>query len=138
MAEKNQELTKREAVLEAFEKYTDIEGTILDDYMCGDDGMFTELAAAEENFKDEIEMLLLDDVDGKTFLKKIKESLENNVFDESELLSLVDEDTILSHAASLGYVCVKIENLADEMKLEEFVKEQIYPFYSDQDTKLFA
>ena len=134
------EKTLQEQVLDALDTYIDMEGTILEEYMAGDDGMLTELAAAEANFRKAIEKLIPDEEDfnDKRLIESVRHALQDCVIEEDDLAVMLDIDTIISHAASLGYVCVKIENLADQMKLDDFICTELYPHLNDQEVKLFV
>lgn len=131
------ESTLQEQVLDALDTYTDMEGTILEEYMAGDDGMLTELAAAKAKFQIAIEKLIPDEISADKLKNDIRKALQDCEIEEDDPIVLLDEGTITSHAASLGYACVKIENLADQMKLDEFICTELYPHHNDQVVKLF-
>lgn len=117
------EPTTQEKLIELFDKYLETVGAILGDYVVGNDGMFTELAAADKSFKGEIE-----DFEFEPSLEKAIAVIKENDVDADELLDLVDESEIIGHVESLGYTCIKTENIVDQQKLEDFVQQNIYPY----------
>lgn len=116
-------------VLAIFDSYLDTTGAIIADYV-PDSGMLLELAEADKQFKEDIkelditELMQFDDLFGR--LKEIEE------VDSNKLLSLCDKDAVWNWAASKGYAIIKIENLQDQTKLEEFVTTELYPNYNDK------
>jgi len=120
-----------EKVLELLDNHIDTTRAILDDYLSGDDGMITELGAANENLRNSIEALEVED-DFKSLLEQIKKSDD---FDCGELLKLIadeDEDFILNYSTNKGYALIKLETMEQRSKLEDFIKAEIYPYHNDE------
>lgn len=118
-------LTTNEKLITLFEQYLETVGAILDDYVVGNDGMFTELAEADKSFKGEIE-----DFEFEPSLEKAITVIKDNAddMDTGDLLDVLDDSIIIDHVTSLGYSCIKTENIVDQQKLEDFVQQNIYPY----------
>lgn len=111
-----------EKVKAAFAEYQDEVEAILKDYLCDDPGMFTELAAADEGFLNDV-----DDLDEGQTAKDRLESLLDEMTEE-EILKALDEDKIREWGDDNSYIALKVEGAADRDKLEAFIKQNIYPY----------
>jgi hypothetical protein len=113
---------------------------IMDDYVV-DDGFGTEINVAIDNLKDEIANLT-GAGDDKAYIKNDFKSImdalqemEHEEIEESKLLDLVaeiDDTLIYDYVKSEGYLYIKINNIVDQQKLEDFIKTEIYPAYNQQ------
>lgn len=127
-------------VLKLFQTHLDTTGAILDDYVVGNDGMFTELTAADGNFISSVRELIDEDAefDKTRFLADLENEVGGDHLDSDEVMEHVDEEDVCDFLAAKGYVIVKIENMNHQMMLEDFIKAHIYPHHSDQETYLFS
>lgn len=116
--------TPAEKLQDAFKKYADNVGEILDDYVVGNDGLFTELASAEEDFKDRIDELVPEAVT----VESIKEQLDEEEIEVNDLLALIDTGDIADYLEAEGYVIIKVEGMMDREKLRQFISQNIYPY----------
>jgi hypothetical protein len=103
---------------------------VFEDYLA-DDGLVTEVTAAIEVIRDEINVFEPDESDDHT-IEKLKAIIDDcgDVIQE-KILPLFDKDDLLDFLGH-DYAYIKIENLAQREKLEAFVQTEIYPFYNDQ------
>jgi len=94
-------------VISLFEKYRDTTGAILDDYVVGNDGMFTELAAADDN------------------LRQAFESIETGGEPETEMEETTLEDfaesSVVDFCVRNGYAVIKVDG-AQREKLKDFIE----------------
>lgn len=131
-AKKKEPETLYEKALDKFNDYTNVTGAILEDYMCGDNGMFIELSAADKNFCDALEEVLVEEVlNEKKVIAYLKENVDD--VDHEDIINVLNEEQVLDWAVSKGYATIRVENLADKAKLEEFVTTQLYPNMNDAD-----
>lgn len=121
-------ITKNQAtqkILELFKEYQDTTGAIFDDYLL-DDAAITELAAADENFEKAIEDLEIES-DFKSIVEQLRE-MDSSDIDTSKILEVLDEDEVRDWVNGDGYLTIKVEGMEDTNKLEEFIRENIYPY----------
>lgn len=125
--------TQIDKVLDLISKYLDTTGAILDDYLA-DDGMVTELAAADENLREAVEDLRPEDVEEeiKQIIARLKE-LELDQEQSEEIIEFLDKDALWDWSKNLGYAYVKIDSIEKADKLEEFIKAEIWPHYNERD-----
>ncbi|MFA9212970.1 MAG: hypothetical protein ACEQSR_03885 [Candidatus Methylacidiphilales bacterium] len=140
--------TPIEEVILLFDNYLDTKKAIIDNYLIGDSGMVLELETADYNFKTELGSIQ----DEETFesilaqLKRVKHlktptallsriiEVESITVDTLlEIVAAEDEDAIRKYQSDDGsYAVIKMESLEHRMKLEEFIKKEIYPNYADE------
>ena len=93
---------------------------IYDDYLEGDSKILDAIMVEDKLFTENIEALKID---------------EDEVDEEAEVLDFLDEngfEFVLDHLNSKGYAFIKLDSLAHKMKLEDFIKAEIYPHYNDE------
>src|SRR5688572_16475658 len=105
-------------VIERVEKHNDMCGVILDDYIVDKD-CITEIAAADDNLIRDLNKMDTGENEFDDILENLK-NLDLDSDDYEQLLNVIDEDAIYDFVANKGYVYVKIENMLDQEKLEEF------------------
>ncbi len=121
-----------DAVLDLLKKHTETTKAILDDYALGDEDCRMDLAVADENLRDEIEEMEIEDSYSQ-LLQKVK---DHDDFSSEDLLEMLikEEGEICLHEAlqARNYAIIKIDNINDQSKLLDFVEKEIYPSYSDR------
>jgi hypothetical protein len=124
--------TLQQKLLDAFTKYQDTTSAIIEDYLAGNDGMLTELAAADVNFREQLETLAessyFSGLSAQDLLEETFNRVDDNDISVDDLLTRMEEGDLIDQLEAEGYVCVKIDNLRDRMKLEDFVNSNIYPY----------
>lgn len=130
---KDQKKSAIDKILELLDKYVDTTGAILDDYVA-DDGMVTELGAADQNLREAIEEFQHESEEDelKSIVARLKE-LEPDQEQSLELLEVLDEDAIWDWSKSEGYAYVKCQTMEQHNKLEEFVTTEMYPHYNERE-----
>lgn len=135
---KKVEETIIDKVIEQFERYIDVTGAILDDYVVDQDAIM-EIAEADKN-------LIADfrELEEKPDFDLICEQLKNLDQDEvdwKELFDIcsthLDPGDVSDFLTSDGFIYVKVSNMLLKDKLEEFIKKEIIPYYNDQRDNLF-
>lgn len=112
-------------VLEIVDKYKDVKHAILSDYLM-EDGIVTELNAAIDNMVTSINEIEVEEE------PEPDEDEKNNT--EPSLDDFCEED-ILDHLREKDFSIIKIDNLADKIKLETFIENELYPLYADRLSK---
>lgn len=114
-----------EKVKAAFAEYQDKVEAILKDYLCDDPGMFTELAAADEGFLNDVA-----DLDEKqSFEDMIDEVLDFPKKSVTDLLKHLDSYDVRKYCEEdLNCIILEVRGAADRDKLEAFIKQNIYPY----------
>lgn len=135
MVKKPTPKTLHEQVQDLLEKHIDTTGAILDDYVA-DKGMITELAECDKNLRSDIDDLFDEEQDFDSLLKRLQE-MDLDTDQTEKLMDLFDTGDLSDRLTRGGYVYVKVDNLADQMKLETWLKTRLYPNYNEQREKLF-
>jgi len=114
-----------EKVKATFAEYQDKVEAILKDYLCDDLGMFTELAAADEGFLQDVA-----DLDEKqSFEDMIDEVLDHPKKGVDDLLKHLDSDDVRKYCEiDLNCIILEVQGADDRDKLEAFIKQNIYPY----------
>jgi hypothetical protein len=131
-------LTLFEKIEKAHQEKIKTVGAILTDYMAGTESMIIEIAAADETFIDEMEVLIEDEQDFESVIKRLKYCRDNDDIDERRVIDLIEPDIAVDWLIDKGFTVIKGQNLAtvqtnslrDQMKLEEFLH-TLYPMDSD-------
>jgi hypothetical protein len=129
-------------VLQLFDQHIRTVRLIADDYLA-DVGMLTEMQAAEEKLFELIEDLRIDSAEDKKekelsfsdIMDQLKENIRFDREKATELLELIDDDDpepIHDFVRSKGFVYIKVENIDQQMKLEDFVNREIWSDYNQQ------
>ena len=126
--------------LTIIDEYVKTQKAILDEYavelMLGD-GIMTELNAGYENLAIQVGKLEPEEVEEPEMsLDTIIEKLGDEDIDEEkavEILEKLDEEHVREWIRGQGYSYIKVENLAMQMKLDDFISTELYPYYSDQE-----
>lgn len=138
-----------EQIVELVNKHIDITEAIIENYSyLTDIGMDTELRAADENLKSAV-YDLGDEVTEFSFKDLVQKISDHDDFEAGDIIGLLDGADIDDHTDKLinlleaddvqdyfinqGYACVKLNNMRDRNKLEEFLKTEIYPNFRDQE-----
>lgn len=112
---------------------------ILDDYMAGSTEMCDEIEVVNQLLAEEVEALERDEDFDSVFdaLKQTKRTTTSS-FDllANFILANEGESSLVYELSDKNYICVKVENMDSKAKLEDFIKSEIYPLYSDQQTYL--
>lgn len=123
--------------------YADKQAEILADYVASaeliaeikktNDDLLLELAEADKMLRDEITEFELD-------ARMIADYLEDHDLDKDEneeLLDRLDTDGIKDEITGGGsYILIRTDNFDQQQRIEDFVKENIYPFDNDQRDKI--
>lgn len=123
--------------------YADKQAAILADYVASaeliaeikktNDDLLLELAEADKMLRDEITEFELD-------VRMIADYLEDHDLDKDEneeLLDRLDTDGIKDEITGGGsYILIRTDNFDQQQRIEDFVKENIFPFYRDQMEKI--
>lgn len=116
------------------ENYVTIINAILTDNVFCEDTL-TEIHAANANLCNDISSIdsVTEPAGFLTFEDLLKaltlSKQQDENFDEADLIELIDSDTILNAATDIeGYKIIKVESLADQIKLDEFIQREIYPY----------
>lgn len=132
--------TLQEKLKNAFDEFLKTQKAILDDYCAGNAGMDTELEAAAENFR--VTLDDLSEMDAEA-VAEIIESIGISSSDATTILDKIDQSDIKDYLEDNnhlfreeGDVVIQINNLADRMKLEEFLTTELYQHLSDQNSFL--
>jgi hypothetical protein len=129
---KVEEKTVGEQITDIFNQYLDTTSAIIDDYV-PDPGMLVELSCADKNFQEEInalqEELETKETNFKYLLKKVKDHKD---YDDAELWEIIEPGYAAEWLATKGYSVIKLENMQQQIKLEEFVTTKLYPNYNDR------
>lgn len=144
-------LTKKEPTLleelhALIDKYRDVIRDISIDYIASPGQLF-EINTAFENLKNNVPFRLAGqepEVDEKpdfdTLFSKMKDLPQKEIC-TGDLLDICDDDEIaeyyLDNIADGNDIRIHVNNLADRNKLENFIKDELYPFYSDQQEHVF-
>lgn len=141
---KTEEKTMLESIDEAVDKHISAIDAILEDYSYWvEEGMVTEVNASNENLRNAISDITEAEESFEALLKKVKqhtdydheevlELVDIEEIDHMELLEKVGDDFIKNWAIEQGYALVKVPQLDQRNKLEEFLNTEIHPLYSDQ------
>lgn len=128
-----------EKVKALFEKYLDTTGAIIDEDVIIEDGTRTELKAADENFLGNLEELI--DDNEETTVDEVVYFLDNNNDLESDdiekILTALPMEEIVDFTETNGYVAIKVDGMTDRDKLNEFVRNNIYPYNCNPERELF-
>lgn len=136
--------TPAEKLLDSFDGHIKTVKAIIEDYV-GGPGMELEVQAAHDNFREKVEALN-EDADIEYILKQLKDM----PLDSSDLTALVefidkqDTEVLDDWSTENDYmntdncVCVKVNNIRDREKIEEFIKREIYPAYNDQTLNIIS
>lgn len=120
-------------ILELLKKHTETRKAILADYALGDEDCRMELAVADDNLREEIAEIEVED----TYLKLLEKVKDHEDFSSGDILELLvkEEGEIALHEylQTRGYAIIKVDNLQDQEKLRDFVEKDLYPMYSDRD-----
>jgi hypothetical protein len=106
------------------------------------DAVETDFATEKQELEDALkdaEAEIIDTKDFKAVLKVLEEMPDDDI-DCDELITVienVDPEALCDHFTKQGYACIKCETLAQQQKLEEFLKTELFPLYSDQNTNMF-
>lgn len=119
-------------IRKAFAQYQDTTSAILQDYIA-DDGLITELATADVNLLDELEELCEeagDLTDFETIVKGLKwhHDLTTDTDKARMLVNLMDEDDVREFVKDESDMHLKVSNPFDRDKIENFLRENIYPY----------
>lgn len=123
--------------------YADKQAEILADYVASDallsdikktnDDLLLELAEADKMLRDEITEFELD-------VDMIVDWLEDHdlkPLENSELLDCLDTDEVKKEITGDGsYILIRTDNFDQQQRIEDFVKENIFPFGNDQRDKI--
>jgi len=112
-------------VLEIVDKYKEVKHAILSDYLM-EDGLVTELNAAIDNMVTSINEIEVEE-------EPLPDEDEKNNTEPS--LDDFSEEDILDHLREKDFSIIKIDNLADKIKLETFIENDLYPLYADRLSK---
>lgn len=113
---------------------------ILDDYMAGSTEMCDEIEVVNQALAEEVEALERDE-DFEYVFDALKQTNKENDDVEFDLLANFilaneGESALVYELADKNYICVKLENMDKKAKLEDFIKSEIYPLHSDQQSYL--
>lgn len=106
---------KKVTVDQLIEKYAEKRNDILVDFCNYDDAMMVCIRTADENLKDELQELV-DDLERKV------DDLNDELSEKADELDEIES----------GCMTIEVRSLALRQKIEDFVKSEIYPLYSDQ------
>lgn len=134
MADKQTEFDLLETVRMKFQEYQDTTSAILDDYLSGTDAMVMELGEADKNFLAELEKIEVPEQ--PELLQRLEQELLNERIETEDVLKLIDMDDIKFYYQGSFDICVKVDNANLRDKLETFIKEEIYPYYLDQEANV--
>ena len=123
-----------EKVLDRIDEYLDTTSAILEDYAV-EDGLITELSEADKSLQSDIRDMILED-DYDSILERLKKmDLDDDM--KAQLLDLFEEDEILSKVQDFGHCVIKIDNIVERQKLEDFVHAHIHTSHNQQQTNVF-
>jgi len=126
--------TNNQEILKLFKTHVETRNAIVDDYMIGNDSMEVELERADENFINSVEALEVEESVDQAM--RILNDATTNGLDCDKLMDLLiqnfGEIELWDYMRNKGVTLVKINNLADQMKLDEFLTTEIYPLLADQ------
>ncbi|GAB1462193.1 hypothetical protein [Pedobacter sp.] len=117
---------------------------IFDDYLEGDSKMLDAIMVEDKAFTAKIEALREDVSDNEESFEInvgvdiITEHLKELLMDDDQLSELFKiilnqgEEIVFNYLSDKGYAFVKLNSLADKMKLEDFITTEIYPHYNDR------
>lgn len=121
-----------DTLVKLFEKHIDTRKAILDDYALGDEDCRMELDVADENLRDEISEIELED-SFSDLLEKLK---AHEDFSVSDLLDLVEKEegevALRDRLEGRGYAYIEVDNVLQQNKLRDFVEAEIWPLYADR------
>lgn len=127
---KQKKQTIIEKVNDLVDKYLDTTSAILTDYIA-DPGMELELGQADVDLQKGIQALEPDP--DKAFDDIIDRLTDMDVdIDADRLLGVLDDDQVRAYLKGKGYAIIKVDNLAQQDKLTEFVEKEIWPNYNDR------
>ncbi len=140
------------AVNDSHEKVKQVLSDYLADYLVDDENLLNEVDVitgklcesiedleVEENFEylfGKIAEMKHVDIEFEDLYKFIIEN--GNVCDFAKGLDSDQTADILDAVKLNGYVVVKVDNLDQQIRLEEFINSEIHPLHSDQQSKVFA
>jgi hypothetical protein len=137
-ATKNKKLTRFDFIFqvnELLQKYQVTTAAILDDYralaMPVEDDLILELGAAEDVLVAAIEALDVEPAK-EMLLQSLNEAYCSNDIDSDEILKLIDKSDIRDYAMGEFDITIICTDGNQRIKLEEFIKTEIYPYYLDQ------
>lgn len=108
---------------------------ILEDYVASEG----EILEVEQSINDLAEMVDDCEMDFDYLLDRLKALGKPNEEESRELLKLIDEEVINERIEEEienkndGFALVKITNMDQQRKLEEFVSTEIWPHYNEKD-----
>jgi hypothetical protein len=127
-------------ILDEFEKYKAATGALLDDYAVST-GLVNELAEKDREFTafvEDIDVDIAHDFDKiieavRTFCRyrridpvDIKTLVKTIGLDE--VLEAIDGNAIADFVRANGEIIIRVEAMADRQKLEDFLRQEIYPY----------
>lgn len=130
---------------------------IVNDYLF-DSAAIMEINTAKDNFWTEVEDYIAEELEesgsfGKAFEKKFREEdgdlkeeefakfVKNHIEemdDPSMVLGVIGNEEIANYLNDHGYQVIQTNNIADQAKLDEFLRTELYPNHSDQLANLFS
>lgn len=135
MSTLNKKISEKDEVVvrigELLDSHIKTVNAIVEDYV-GGPGMETEIEAAHENLRIEITEIL-EDKQEESFDDLLEKVFDHDDFWEKKFFEKLDSDSMAKYVSeNKGYSLIRVDSLSDKMKLEEFVKTEIYPDYNEQ------
>lgn len=133
----------QDAASDILKDYADKQAAILADYVASDeliadikktnDDLLLELAEADKMLREDITAFELD-VD--TIVDWLADR-DLKPSENSEILDCLDTDEVKKDLTGGGsYILIRTDSFDQQHRIEDFVKENIFPFYRDQQEKI--
>ena len=131
MSTKSKLKTVMSVLKTAFKQYLELTEAIVKSYDLNREDS-VKLQEANESFIEVIDDHEAERKDAKTLIAELKDCS----FDDDDVLDIVEPSAIEWYMVQKGYSLVKIDNMDQRSKLEEFLNTQICPYYNDQTIKI--